>query len=73
MLKDVIINRSAIREARYNKKFTMNQAADEANISQGLIHRVEKGTKVGMSATVLYKLAKAYGVTMESLMKEVEI
>ncbi len=72
MERDVIINRSAIRDARYKSKLSMFQAAEQANISQGIISRIENGINKGATSTVLYKLAKAYNVTMESLLIEID-
>jgi transcriptional regulator with XRE-family HTH domain len=61
--RNMMIN---IRDLRIHRGWTQQQLADRAGATQPMISTWEGGT-CQPSATNLYHLAKAFGVTMESL------
>ena len=56
-----------VKNERLAKKWTREQLATKANISDKFLFDIENGRK-GMSARTLYNLAKALGVSADWLM-----
>ena len=51
-----------IKGLRIHQGYTVEQLAEEANISTKFLYEIEAGRK-GFSANVLYKISKALNVT----------
>lgn len=56
-----------IMQMRMEKRYTREQFADMAGISEKFLYEIENGKK-GFSATTLSKLAEALNVSMEYIM-----
>lgn len=56
-----------VMQLRMEKRYTREQFADMAGISEKFLYEIENGKK-GFSATTLMKLSKALNVSMEYIM-----
>jgi transcriptional regulator with XRE-family HTH domain len=58
-----------LRRLRKAKKWTQDDLAREARVSQPLVSQLESGKKANPSVVPLLRIAKALGVTVEELVK----
>ena len=63
-----IINNSRIIELRLHKKWEQKQLAQEAGVAPSVISRLEQGLQADFKITVIASVAKALGVSVDSLL-----
>ena len=63
-----IINNSKIVELRLQKKWEQKQLAEEAGVAQSVISRLEQGLQADFKISVIAAVAKALGVSVDSLL-----
>jgi len=57
-----------IARERHNQNMTQEQLAEFSDLTINYLSKIERGTTKRLSANTLNKIAKALGVTMDSLM-----
>jgi transcriptional regulator with XRE-family HTH domain len=64
--------REFLKQKRKEKKITLVALAKKCGCSHSYLSYLEKGDRKNLSSLILYKLAKALDVKMESFFEEVE-
>ena len=62
------IKNSRIVELRLQKKWDQKQLAQEARVAQSVISRLERGLQADFKISVIAAVAKALGVSVDSLL-----
>lgn len=57
----------ALREARARKKWTQGQLAEKSGVAQPQISAIEKGVKPDVMTSTIVRLARALGVSLDTL------
>lgn len=62
-----------IAQERHNQNMTQEQLAELSDLTINYLSKVERGAAKQISANTLFKLSKALGVSMDSLMNGIDV
>lgn len=66
--KDSVVDIMALREIRFTRKWSLQEAAQRAGINPATLSLIENGKRRAVSMTTLTKLAQAYKVDVHDLL-----